>query len=116
VAVKSPEVSPGSAVSSGSRPVKFSLSIKGGAFRSVVTRGNRSLGVSLHSTSGAAKPEAAASQDTRWPWNDPLDQQMNRAGTTVMQVREHPLALTSGPGLIQYQFEKIGKGIDEGSF
>ncbi len=116
VAVKGPDVSPRSAVTTGSRPVKFSLVITGVTPRSPVITGNRSAGVSHRATSGTAKPIAAASRDTRQQWNDPLDQQMHRVDAMVMQVRDDSLASTVGSGQIRYQFEKIPKGIDEVSF
>jgi hypothetical protein len=74
------------------------------------------VGVSLPSALKKAKAEAAASRNTRLEWSDPLDEQIDRAGRAVAQVRDDSLASAAGSGLIRYQFEDIRKGINEGSF
>jgi hypothetical protein len=84
--------------------------------RSAVGSGNGQMGLSRPSAVSKAKPEAAASRATHLEWSDPLDEQFDRMGRTVVKVRDDSLASAAGPGLIQYQLENIRKGIDEGPF
>ena len=69
--------------------------------RPAASSGSRLVSAALSPTPERAKADAADSRDTRLPWHDPLDEQIDRLGLAVVQVRDNSLVLATGPGLIQ---------------
>jgi hypothetical protein len=103
VAVKSPDAPHSAAVNSGGRV---------GVTSPLSTAGTVLPAAPMAGVLAAADRRSAAEE-----WNDPLDQQLDRAGRAVVQVQDDTLASADRLGLIQYKVENIRHDIeDEGDF
>jgi hypothetical protein len=49
-------------------------------------------------------------------WDDPLDREIELTARAAVQAEQDEVASAAGSSLIQYQLEKLGRGVEAGSF